>query len=138
MANKKLAKPKKLDLGVLLEEMDKKFDLVFEGHAALDKKFDKKIDEFRYETRTETGFLKLGQSVTNNKLKDLAIKVDSMDEKYDKNFKGIMEYLSRIDDEIQELKKIFAGRPEPKRLLAFEERLAHVELAVKKFYGKNQ
>lgn len=121
---------------VLLENIEKHFRLILEGHTGLDKKIEaaeehlgKRIDEFRYEVRTEMGFLKLGQSVASNQLKDLQVKTDQ-------NFKIIREYLSRIDDEIQDLKKVFHGKPEMKRLMQLEERMAQVELVVKKYYGK--
>lgn len=128
MVKKKSSKPlRKLDLGVLLEAMDKKFDLVLEGHDALGKE----LKDFRHEMRIDVGFLKFSQRVLGTELKDLTVKVD-------RNFDAIMKYLSRVDDEIQELKKIFEGRPDLKRVLALEQRVAQLELVVKKFYSKSQ
>lgn len=125
------------EFGALLESIDKNVKHVSEGHTLLEKKIEGveerlggKLDEFRYEVRTEIGFLRLAQSNNSNALKDLSIKTEA-------SFKAAREYLSRIDDEIQELKKIFAGRPELKRVEHLETRLAHVELVVKKYYDKN-
>ena len=123
---------------VLLEDLDKKFDLILEGHKALDVKFDKKtdhlgqkLDEFRYETRTEASFLKLGQSVLTNQVKDLSLKSE-------KNFVVIREYLGRIDDEIQDLKKRLISKADLERLERLEQKLVQIELVVKKHYGKDR
>ncbi len=112
---------------VLLEDISKKFELVLEGHAALDTK----IDEFRHETRTEMGFLKLSQRVIGDNLKDLTVKVDQ-------NFKVIREYLGRIDDEIQDLAKRLGRKADLQKLEQLQGEVAEIKLAFKKFYGKNR
>ena len=117
----------------LFETMEKHFRLVLEGHATLDKE----LKDFRHEMRNEISSLKLGQRVMSDNVKDLAVKVDRLEDKYDKNFEVIMQYLSRIDAEIQDLKKRLTGKAEVERLERLEERVAHIELVVKKIYGKN-
>jgi len=101
---------------VILEGIDKKFEQVLEGYAALDKKFDKKIDaldeklvRFRYETRADIADLKSSS-------------------------KQIMDYLKAIDDEIQDLKHRLIAKADLERLERLEGRMAEVEMVVKKFY----
>lgn len=43
--------------GVLLEHIDSKLDLLIEGHSALDKKIDKKIDEVN--EKVDRGFAEI-------------------------------------------------------------------------------
>ena len=61
---------KKETLEVLLEDISSKFDLVLEGHAALDKKIDLRFDE-------------LNEKTENNSFKIDALnkKIDAVDEK---------------------------------------------------------
>ena len=119
-------RPPEQKFGVLLEHIDGKFNQVLEGHAVLDRKIDSVQNELR-EFRSETTF----------KLNTITQVIDAFKTKTDANFKVVLEYLSRIDDEIQDLKKVFHGKPEMKRLMQLEARMAQVELVVKKFYGKN-
>ena len=118
--------------------MDKKFELILDGHKALDKKFDKKfdlldekVDSFRYETHHDISFLKLGQGVLKDQIKDFSINAQ-------KNFEIIREYLARIDDEIQDLKKRLVAKADLDRLLKLEQRMARVELVIKKYYDENR
>lgn len=110
---------------VLLESMEKHFRLVLEGHAALDKELKDFRTDFR-EFRNETRF----------NFKTLIERADVFENKTDVNFKAILEYLSRIDDEIQDLKRRLTGKAEVERLERLEQRVAHIELVVKKIYGK--
>ena len=140
MANKKPVKKvsRKYDhRDVLLESIDKKFQLVLEGHEGLDKK----IDDFRHETRSELKFIRFAQDVLKNEMGDFRtdigiLRTDVSDLKSSMN--QIMEYLKRIDDEIQDLKRRLVGKADLERLGHLEQRVASVELAVKKFYGKNR
>lgn len=103
-------------------------------------------------------FLVEGQKRLEQDLGDLAKRVDKIDlrlggmdsrfdsmdsklarfeEKTDKNFKVVFEYMSGIDDEIismkseiKELKAIFKGKPELQRVLEMEKRLVKVEKLV--------
>lgn len=131
-------------MGVLLERMDKKIDHVLEGHAVLDKKIEgfnsnlnKKIDDFRFEMRTELNHVKAEVRLTNYQLKDLVVRIDRIEDKYDKNFNVIMKYLSRIDDEIQDMKKSLAGKVDTKRILILEQHMTEVRLALDRKFGKN-
>lgn len=136
MVKKKVASGNKVSVrhtNVLLEDLDKKIEMILEGHDSLDKK----IDDFRHETRSEIGFLRLSDRVATNKLTDLVLKIDRIEDKYDKNFKIIMEYLARIDDEIQDLKTKLVAKADLERLEKLEHRIVQVELVVKKYYGKN-
>ncbi len=115
---------------VLLERMDKKIDHVLEGHAVLDKKIEsfnsnlnKKIDDFRFEMKTE--------------FKALSTKVEGMEDKYDKNFAVVLKYLSRIDDEVQYLKRMLFNKADLDRVIALEKRVTEIQLIVEKHYGKN-
>ncbi len=109
-------------MGVILESIDSKVEQVLEGHVALDKKFDKKIDDFRYEMRDEIKLLKLGQRLLTNKMEDLSI-----------GSKQVLEYLKRIDEELQDLKKVLYQKADVERLQKLEQRVAQVELVVKKW-----
>ena len=113
--------------GVVLEDINKTVHQVLEGHAALDEKFSKKIDDFRYEMRDEIKLLKLSNYNLTNKIEDLT-----------RSSKQILEYLSRIDEEIQDLKKVLVRKVDLERLLTVEKRVAQIELVVKKYLdGQN-
>lgn len=94
----------KRSLGVILEDIDSKFDLILEGHTALDKKIDVFHDEFLDFTK-ETRL----------------------------NFNAIKDYLSRIDDEIQEMKKILSRKADLERLERLEQKVAKMELVIQKW-----
>jgi len=122
---------------VLPENIDKKFNQVLEGHTALDKK----IDDFRHETRAELKFIRFAQDVLKNEMGDFrtdvgVLRTDISDLKSSMN--QVMEYLKRIDDEIQELKSRFYSKADLERVERLEHRVAQVELVVKKIYGKSK
>ena len=126
MAKQKSAKRGAVrETNVILEDIEKKFELVLEGHDALHTK----IDEFRHETRAELGFIKFANNIANNNIKDLTAKADQ-------NFKVIREYLSSIDDEIQDLAKRLGRKADVEKLEQLRGEMAEIKLAVKKFYGK--
>ena len=95
--------------GVLLEQMHGDIKQILEGHAVLDKK----IDDFRYETRTEIKVLKLNNRHLIEKQGDLEVKMD-------KNFEDVFKYLSHIDEQIQFIRH---------RLDDLEKRVARLETA---------
>lgn len=72
---------------ILLEEMNSKFSLVLEGHAALDKKFDAKFDVLN-EKIEQTNF-KLG--VVND---NLSKRIDELDERLSNRINELDERLS--------------------------------------------
>ena len=118
--------------GVLLEAIDKNVKLAIEGHTVLDKK----IEDFRHEMRKEVSFLRLTQDLTHNQLKDLVVRIDRIEDKYDNNFEGIMKYLSRIEDEIQHFKKAVAGKADIGQIVILEKEIAEVRLAVQRHFEK--
>lgn len=130
----------KRHFGVVLEHIDSKFNQVLDGHAALDKK----IDNFREEVREELDLLKVGQKALasgqealTERVDDLTGKVDDLTGKVEdltKSSKQILEYLARIDDEIQDIKRRLDRKADLERLEILERRVAQIELAVKKYY----
>ena len=98
--NKKITESQ---FGVILEDIQDKFETVIEGHTAIDKKIDNiggELHEFKKETNEKFGVV-----------------FEFMDETR-ANFKGIFEYLSRIDEELQSI------RDEIKELRLFFEKKA--------------
>jgi len=77
-------------LEILLEDISGKFDLVLEGHAALDKKIDIRFDE-------------LNEKIEHNsfKIDTLNKKIDAVDEKLSKKIDAVSADLSahRADTE---------------------------------------
>lgn len=134
MAKRKVAKN---EFGVILEDINSKFEQVLEGHAALDKKFDKKIDEFRHEMRSDVKLLQIGHRALTDRLRDVEVKIDVMDgnvRDLQSSSKQILEYLSRIDEEIKNLKTRLDKKADLERILHLEKRVAQIELVVKKYY----
>lgn len=128
---------KERHFGVVLEHIDSKFNQVLEGHAVLGKE----LKDFRRETRADIGSLEFGQKTLISEIGDMKVeigdinvKIDRLEDKYDKNFDQILEYLSRIDEEIQDLKKVLSRKADLERLQALERRVAQVELVLKKYY----
>ena len=69
---------KKEHLEILLEDISGKFDLVLEGHAALDTKFDCKFDELNEKIE-----------INSFKIDTLNKKIDAVDEKLSKKIDGV-------------------------------------------------
>jgi predicted nucleic acid-binding Zn-ribbon protein len=80
--------------GVLLEEMNSKIDIILEGHTGLNKKIDTKIDGLREEM--------------NSKFDNLHGEMNSRFDEVNSNFKTVFGYLSKIDDELQDIKSELA------------------------------
>lgn len=76
--------------GVILEDINSKFDLMSEGFSGVDKRFDD-----------------LNRKIDDN-YRNLNKKVDGNQKETNSNFKTVFEYLPRIDDEIQSIKKELA------------------------------
>ncbi|OGY62885.1 MAG: hypothetical protein A2745_01975 [Candidatus Harrisonbacteria bacterium RIFCSPHIGHO2_01_FULL_44_13] len=130
--------------GVVLEDVNSKFDQVLEGNAALSKEFGGFRDEFK-EFRNETNFkfgvltgeLKETNSKISNlesKTSNLESKISNLESKYDKNFDQILAYLSKIDEEIQDLKTRLDGKADLERLERVEQEVAQIKLIVKKHF----
>ncbi|MDP1719084.1 MAG: hypothetical protein Q8L24_01525 [bacterium] len=117
------------NLGVILENIDSKVEQVLEGHSSLDKK----IEDFRHETKSEVGFLRFSQDLLLKNVKDINIKMDRLEDKNDKSFKQILDYLSQIDKEIQDLKSRLVNKADVERLVRLEQKVVQIELVVKKW-----
>ena len=80
---------KKEHFEVLLEDISSKFDLVLEGHAALDRKFDLKFDQLN--EKIEINSFKI--DTLNQKVDAvdarLSKKIDTVDEKLSKKIDGV-------------------------------------------------
>lgn len=86
-------------LEILLEDIRGKFDLVIEGHAALDKKIDIRFDEL--DEKIEHNSFMIG--ALNNKIdavdERLSKKIDAVDEKLSRKIDAVDVKLSKkIDD----------------------------------------
>lgn len=136
MTRKKINNKKSLaerQFGVILEDIDSKFDRVLEGHGGLSKE----IKDFRGEFNTfkdETGF---NFKVLTGEVSELRGEFNGFRKETALSFKAVREYLSRIDEEIQDLKKVLDKKADLERLQRLELKVAEIELAVKKYYGKN-
>lgn len=110
-------------IGMLMEHVDHKFDIISEGFSDLSKKVDdnyrdlnKKIDDNHIET--------------NENFKTLF----KFRDKTGDNFKANFEYLSKIDDELQlikleiaDLKTGLKDKADVGRLVQVEERMSMIE-----------
>jgi cytochrome c556 len=80
---------------ILLEEMNSKFNLVLEGHAALDKKLDAKFDELNEKIEQNTFMI----GVVND---SLSKRIDELDERLGNRIDELDERLSNRIDELDE------------------------------------
>ena len=128
MAKPKSKSTKNRQFGVILEDINSKFDLVLEGHAALDKKFDNKIDEFRNDFDDFVNETRLNFETIRNELKTTQNELGGFVKETRSNFEAIKEYLSRIDDEIQDIKKTLSGKADFRRLEHLEKEVAQIKL----------
>jgi len=95
--------------GVILEDINRKFDVLVEGHSALNQKID------GVEERLSSEMNDLRKSTENN-------------------FQSAFQYLSRIDDEllsikaeIIELKKTLTKKADIEKVTELEKRVAKIE-----------
>ena len=128
MAKPKSKSTKNRQFGVILEDINSKFDLVLEGHAALDKKFDNKIDEFRNDFDDFVNETRVNFETIRNELKTTQNELGGFVKETRSNFEAIKEYLSRIDDEIQDIKKTLSGKADFRRLEHLEKEVAKIKL----------
>jgi uncharacterized coiled-coil DUF342 family protein len=104
---------------VVLEDINSKIDLLVEGHQGLDQKverLDEKVDGL------------------DEKIDRLDVKFENFKADTQSSFKSVLEYLSRIEDEMMEvkeelkdLKKVLCRKADQERLLALEERVGRLE-----------
>ena len=131
---KKIKTKKKAEItpnqfGVILEDVNSKFDLLMEGFSGLSgqvEDLDKKFNNL------DTKFDKL-----DTKVDKLDAKVDSNHIETNNNFKAVFEYLSKIDDEIQSMKLEIEGlknelsrKADLDKLLQLEKRIIILEKRV--------
>lgn len=102
--------------GVILEDINRKFDVVVEGHGVLSQK----IDRVEERLSSEMGEFK-------SEMGDFKKSTEG-------NFQTVFQYLSRIDDElisikaeIAELKKMLTKKVEIERVMVLEKRVAKIE-----------
>ena len=131
--------------GVVLEDINSKMDLIVEGYKMLDEKndrahhgFDKKIDGL--DKKIDSVHQELNQKI-DTVHQGLGAKIDKYYQEFSNfrketndNFKTVFEYLSRIDDElhdikieIKELKNSLSKKADLERLEALEKRVINVE-----------
>ena len=101
-------------LEIILEDIQDKFDLVLEGHAALDKKIDKKFDQLSEKIDINSFKIDaLHQTVKQNsqkidaldeKVERNSLKIDALDEKVEKNSQKIDVLDKKIDAVAADLK----------------------------------
>jgi len=111
---------------VVLEDVNSKFDLILEQYSTLRGDIRKNSDELaEFRKETDSNF-KILFDFRNDMLE--------FKDGNEKNMAVALEYLSRIDDEIQdmkleikELKAEFGGSAESGKILDFEKRLKRVE-----------
>lgn len=128
---KKLIKPspkKKKDLtqnqfGVILEDINGKFDLLVEGHEVLGKK----IDDVRIELKEEIGELRGEFFSFKSEMTDFKKDTES-------NFKQVFQHLSKIEDElmsikteIADLKKTLTQKADIDKVILLEERIVKID-----------
>lgn len=106
--------------GVILEDINSKFNLVLEGHTALDVKIDKLDDKL------------------NTKIDKLDDKVERYQEENRSSFGTIFDYLSHIDEELKsihaeliDLKLRLSEKADLERLKNLEKRVLELEVVVK-------
>ena len=78
-------------LEILLEDMNKKFDLVLEGHAVLGKKIEDKADEANEKIE-----------LTNLQIKALNQKIDSVETRLNKKIEGFEARLNKKIEGVEE------------------------------------
>lgn len=118
--------------GSVLEDINSKLDLVLESYDTLDKKVDRlhleakeDLSDFKVETRTNFKLLREDSDDFKVETRRNFKQIFEFQDRADANFKVTLEYLSRLDDEIQILKEELKGRP---ALMAiFEDRMKKME-----------
>ena len=134
MAKTKIELKNANELGVILEDMNSKFDILIEGHKTLNEKVDKldsriermenridnlenRIDKFKAEI--ESNFKTIFECLSN---------IDNFNIKTDENFKTVFEYLLNIKSEIVEIKKKLANKTDINRVVILEKRVNKIEM----------
>lgn len=92
---------KKDHLEILLEDMNKKFDLMLEGHAVLGKKIDDNADEVREKFELTNLQIKALNKKLDDKTQELHKKIDSVEERLSEKINAVAADLAehRADTE---------------------------------------
>ncbi|BCG48630.1 hypothetical protein GEOBRER4_n3525 [Citrifermentans bremense] len=96
---------KKEHFEILLEEMNSKFNLVLEGHAALDKKLDAKFDELNEKIEQNTFMIGVVNDSLSKRIDELdgrlGNRIDELDERLSTKLDAVAADLSehRADTE---------------------------------------
>lgn len=120
--------------GVILEDIDSKFDRILEGHSALEKQ----ASDFQGETRENFKLVHLRIDGLSENLEGFKLETRSNFESFRvetrSNFESVFEFLSNIDDELQdihdeidELKLILTNKADLDRVADLEKRVQHIE-----------
>ena len=109
--------------GVILEDINRKFDVLVEGHGVLSQKIDGVEDRLSNEIKEVRDDLGIFKSEIGNFRKST-----------ENNFQSAFQYLSRIDDEllsikaeIIELKKTLTKKADIEKVTELEKRVAKIE-----------
>ncbi|MCR4322557.1 MAG: hypothetical protein NUV61_00515 [Candidatus Azambacteria bacterium] len=107
-------------LGVILEDVKEKFDIIIEGQKASDQRLERKI---------VSSALRLEGKIDELRGDFVGFKNDT-----ESNFKQVFQYLSRIEDElmsvkadIADIKKTLTQKADKDRVALLEERVAKLE-----------
>lgn len=121
---------------VVLEDINSKFSLMLENFSGLNKKIDNNHKEF-LEFKDEMTEFRGEMIGFRGEMIGFRSEMISFKDSTDKNLKVALEYLFRIDEEIQDmktelkdLKKIFKGKADLDKLMVFEKRLIKLEKLV--------
>jgi len=122
----KKASPKKKkatsqnQFGVILEDINGKFDLIVEGQKASEQKLERKI---------ESSGIKLERKIDELNAEFVEFRKDT-----ESNFKQVFHYLSRIEDElmsikteIADIKKTLTQKEDKDRVALLEKRVEKLE-----------
>lgn len=134
-SSKKNAKTKEngSGLGVVLEHIDSKLDLVVEGQQALQKQITDNHEEFK-EFRGEVNY-KFGVVFENFEQIDKRFegvdkrfqKVDDRFDKIDERFQKVDERFDRVDDDLHIIKNDLKEKVSRDEFVVLEKRLSHLE-----------
>ena len=120
--------------GVLLENMDKKIDLVLENRDMLNRKIDGvkdelkgKLDEVRDELKGDIKVLQDDMGV---------LKLDVTDLK--SSAKQILKYLAEVESELQDLSHRMGRKVDQEQIASLQQRVTRLELVLKKYLSGNK
>ena len=111
---------------IVLESIRSDFKVFGEKLEGLEKKIDKRFKQV--DKKLEQVDRRLEQ--VDRRLEQVDKRFEQVDKRFDSvqsNFKTVFGYLSKIDDEIQAIKKALANKTETKTTLILEKRVSKLE-----------